>query len=133
MYNLFLDDVRDPQWVTTYKTDTRYNKLQWVVVRSHNDFVDYIKENGIPNVVSIDHDLGDQHYETGFRKYDFDVYDTFDEKTGYDSLKWLCEYVLDNGLKLPEIKFHTANYVGLQNMQHYLINFIKHNPQVANK
>jgi len=125
MYNLFLDDIRDPDWVIGY------NKLDWVIVRNHNDFIDYIKNNGLPTLTSLDHDLGDEHYEIGFKKYDLSIYDNFKEKTGYDSLKWLCNYCLESNKKLPIIKFHTANFIGLNNMKKYLKNFLKHYPELS--
>lgn len=46
MIKLFLDDVRNPP------DDT------WVVVRSYDEFVNYIEKEGVPDFISFDHDLG---------------------------------------------------------------------------
>ena len=76
MYNLFLDDIRDPKNMipgmeVLYKDgmlihrnnpDNFYYKHDWVVVRSYNEFVDYITKNGLPKLVSFDHDLAPEHY-----------------------------------------------------------------------
>lgn len=132
MYNLFIDDIRQPNWVTLYRTKD-YNKFKWIVVKSYDEFVDYIIKNGMPKLISYDHDLADEHYivtDVAIRN-GLDIRDYgFKEKTGYDALKWLCEYALDNKIKLPEIKFHTANIVGLENMKMYLYNFLKHYPEL---
>jgi len=131
-YYLFLDDIREPDWITIYKTDPSYNKLQWVVVRNHNELVDYVTKNGMPELVSLDHDLADEHYQVTSVaiRNGFDISKDFTEKTGYDSLKWLCNYALDNHIKLPKMKFHTANYIGFKNMSTYYANFITHHPEL---
>lgn len=56
---LWLDDMRDPAdqiWVEMY-THHNPDKVQWV--RNYDDFVDYIKSNGLPEVIFFDHDLGE--------------------------------------------------------------------------
>jgi len=131
MYNLFLDDIRNPDWVMQYRTDTSYNKLKWVIVRTHDEFVNYISKNGMPSLISFDHDLADEHY--AYDRINVGIKSPipeFKEKTGYESLKWLCNHALDNKIPLSKIKFHTANYVGLKNMESYYYNFIKHYPEL---
>jgi len=113
MYNLFLDDIREPENITIY----RESKRDWVVVQNYDDFVRYIEENGLPTMVSFDHDLHFEHYAAMGKILEFK------EKTGYDALIWLCEYIEKNNLKIPEIKFHTSNYVGMKNMNNYLYEF----------
>lgn len=131
-YNLFLDDIREPNWVIQYKTDPTYNKLDWVVVRSHDEFIKYITENGMPRLISFDHDLADEHYVV-YDRINAGLKSTlpdFKEKTGYESLKWVCDYALDNDCQLSDMMFHTANYVGMKNMVTYYSNFIKHYPEL---
>jgi len=125
--NLFLDDIRVPHDVSYYLKN--HKDLKWVIVKSYDEFVKYITDNGMPRLISFDHDLSFEHYTV----YDDDVKVEFKEKTGYDALKWVCNYTLENGLKLPKMKFHTANYVGLKNMITYLENFIKHNPEIEDE
>jgi len=131
-YNIFLDDVREPDWVTLYKNDPTYNKLKWIVVRSHDEFINYVSENGMPKLASFDHDLADEHYQVTVAaiRNGFDISKDFEEKTGYDSVKWLCDYALDKNISLPEMRFHTANYIGFKNMSTYYKNFIKHYPEL---
>jgi len=113
MYNLFLDDIREPENITIYKK-AKYN---WIVVQNYDDFVNYIEENGLPNMISLDHDLHFEHYAAMGKRL------KFKEKTGYDALIWLCEYIEKNNLEIPKIKFHTSNFVGMKNMNNYLYDF----------
>ena len=114
MYNLFLDDIRHPYDITLYKQ----NKMDWVIVSSYEEFVDHIDKNGLPKFVSLDHDLTMEHYLNGVSEKS-----KFKTKTGYNALIWLCKYIEKNKLKIPEIKFHTANYIGMKMMDKYLYEF----------
>lgn len=118
MKSLFLDDIRkEPEG--------------WFVVRNYNQFIEWIKVNGLPDVVSFDHDLADEHYndylsDENFGKKDDEIklnYDKYQEKTGYDCAKWLVQYCLENKLDLPIYYIHTCNGVGRINIQKTLENF----------
>ena len=107
MKKLFLDDLRTPQMV--------YDQTEagdFIVVRSCSDFVKYILENGLPNFISFDNDLG------------------LDEKgelapDGYAAAKWL---VYESGLDLRHLKFkiHSANPVAAEQIRGLLNNYIIH-------
>jgi len=86
---LFLDDIRLPP------DDT------WDVVRSYDEFVAYIEANGMPDVISFDHDLG-------FTFWDEVCF----EKSGYDCAKWLVK----KGLRLRQWFVHSMNPVGRENI-----------------
>ena len=130
-YNLFLDDIRVPIDVFSYTQNLIYYNNKWVIVRSYAEFVLYITNNGIPDVISFDHDLADEHYRESM--YDGDGHysnyyhdGTFKEKTGYDCAKWLCEHCLDQNLKLPkEIYIHSMNPVGSVNIKSIFDTFNK--------
>lgn len=94
---LYLDDIRTPP------------ENGWVLVKNYKEFVDYITEKGLPDVVSFDHDLGDKFNER--------------EMTGYDCAKWLCEYCLENGIPMPQWHIHSANPVGRMNIAELLKGF----------
>lgn len=55
-YSLFLDDIRILCDAFNYTKNTRYLKLEWIVVRSYDELVKYVIENSVSNVVSFDHD-----------------------------------------------------------------------------
>ena len=128
--NLFLDDERIPincvgyvwQWM---KSTSMYSHMEWVIVRDYDQFVDYITENGLPMLVSFDHDLAYEHYEHGAESFyeEFDYSKEFKEKTGMHCAKWLIDYCLNNKLKLPDYLVHSMNTVGRANIQKLLDNF----------
>lgn len=110
---LYLDDIRTP------KTDG------WDIVRSYDEFVSYIETNGIPDIISFDHDLAQEHISYYFDNGGHDSPPNpkgvkFVEKTGYDAAKWLCSYCYINGLPLPEWNVHSANPVGRDNITNLL-------------
>lgn len=86
MRKLFLDDCRKAPDYT------------WDVVRNYDQFVAYIQLHGVPDIISFDHDLGQEESV---------------EKTGYDCAKWLVE----RGL-LPSKGYyvHSMNPVGKDNI-----------------
>ncbi|HOS16038.1 MAG TPA: ATP-binding protein [Bacteroidales bacterium] len=119
-YNLFLDDIRIPNDITWVKLPS----VSWTIVRSYNEFVECIKERGLPEIVAFDHDLSNEHYAvintilSGTEENnDIIPYQTFTVKTGYDAAKWLVQYCLDFNLPFPEYYIHTLNPVGAKNIE----------------
>jgi hypothetical protein len=132
-YNLYLDDLREPSQSFKKTGDSRYNDLKWKIVRCYSEFVETIALNGIPNIVSFDHDLGEEHinyyFDNGGRENPPDpLKGHFTEKTGYDCAKWLVEYCSENGLPMPTYLIHSANPVGSQNIRFILENYTKKHP-----
>lgn len=104
---IFLDDERVPSGAITLvesNGDMYKNDSDWVIIRTYGDFVDWIVENGLPDYISFDHDLGEKEF------------------TGYDCAKWLVDYCMDNGFDIPEFQSHSANPVGRKNIVSYLNN-----------
>jgi hypothetical protein len=107
MRKLFLDDLRT--------VDMIYDKSEvdsFDVVRSYDDFVFYIKSNGVPGFISFDNDLGlDANEEVA--------------PDGYACAKWL---VYESGLDLSNLEFkvHSANPVAAEQIRGLLTNYIKH-------
>ena len=116
-YNLFLDDFRDPRDSAFYTGQVIYNLVEWEVVRNYDEFIKIIIERGIPEIISLDHDLVAEHY--GLEDYVWNNdYDQFKEKTGYHCAKWLIDYCIDNKLELPtEVLIHSMNPVGSANIR----------------
>ena len=118
-YHLFLDDERDPQDVKWIDLPMHH----WVVVTSFNAFVATIKERGLPETVSFDHDLADEHYKEYHNAHDHMMlsfgtirYHTFKEKTGYEAAKWMAEMCVDKKLPIPTYFVHTLNDIGKKNI-----------------
>jgi len=93
MKKLYLDDLRP--------TPSGFER-----VYDYEEFTEFISQNGLPDFISFDHDLGL-------------------EKTGYDCAKWLVEFCLDKNLILPEFQVHSQNPVGKENIEALLNNFKK--------
>ena len=95
----------------------------WDIVRNYDEFINYILKNGLPSVISFDHDLADEHYVPSeyWDNYDlskeFQESQSYREKTGNDCAKWLLEYCYENDLKLPQCMVHSANPVGADNIR----------------
>jgi len=120
---LFLDDVRNVEDAFSYTGMDIYTKVPdlWDVVRNFNDFVKYIENKGIPQLISFDHDLAPEHYRESmyaedkrYNKYYTDG--TFKEKTGYDCAKWLVDYCTNNNAKIPIVTCHSMNPIGKENI-----------------
>lgn len=126
---LWLDDARDPfndytSWVYMWSPIPKPYAIVWV--KSYNEFVQWITENGLPTAIMFDHDLADEHYVLLNLEQTLRSYDSFVEKTGYHCAKWLIDYCMDNKLKLPKYFAHTANEVGRENINKLLENYKKH-------
>ena len=119
-YNLFLDDFRMPKDAFEYMKLPIYISVEWIVVRNYYAFIALIEGKGIPDIISFDHDLADEHYDPKIvegEPYE-KIYEMFDEKTGYHCAKWLIEYCIDNNEKLPaEIYIHSMNPAGSMNIK----------------
>jgi hypothetical protein len=130
-YNLFLDDSRNPSDVKWIKLP----RVEWVVVRNYEEFVDTIERRGMPRRVSFDHDIYPEHYQEYTHAHDKKMpsygkirYDCFSEKTGYDCAKFLAQYCVDKNLPLPLYYLHTMNAIGKENMRSILESARKHIP-----
>lgn len=120
---LLLDDIRDCQMTFNITKNSIYLLNDWDIVRNYDEFINYILKNGLPSVISFDHDLADEHYVPSeyWNNYDlskeFQESQSYREKTGNDCAKWLLEYCYENDLKLPQCMVHSANPVGADNIR----------------
>jgi spore coat polysaccharide biosynthesis protein SpsF (cytidylyltransferase family) len=103
-----------------------YSKWEWKTVRNYDEFVSYITKNGLPDFISFDHDLSDEHYNpdmyNGQEIYN-KHYAEFKEKTGMDCAKWLVDYCMDNKKELPDFVVHSMNPAGGENIKLLLDQF----------
>jgi hypothetical protein len=94
MYRLFLDDVRNPP------------DKDWVVCRSTQEAIEIIIQKGMPDFMSLDHDLGGDDTTMVF-------------------LKRLVNEVWDGKSNPPNYQVHSANPIGTQNIISYMESWIK--------
>lgn len=111
---LWLDDIRDPyenDWLN-FSPIGKDVEVHWV--KSHFDFIDWILDNGLPDGVCFDHDLGE-----GITVGD-----------GYLCAKFLCHYCLVEHLPTPPYNIHSANPVGKENIKCFIENFNSFRPDM---
>ncbi|MEO0471855.1 MAG: cyclic-phosphate processing receiver domain-containing protein [Bacteroidota bacterium] len=107
MKKLFLDDIRTVEMVYDASMTPEFD-----IVRSYDEFVDYIQKNGLPDFISFDNDLGlDQNGEIA--------------PDGYVATKWL---VYESQLDLTHLTYHvhSANPVAAKQIDGLLTNYINH-------
>lgn len=92
--------------VLLYLDDLRSAPEKFVLVKNYEEFTAFISQNGLPDFISFDHDLGL-------------------EESGFDCAKWLVNYCLDYQKKLPEFVVHSKNPVGKENIESLLNHFKK--------
>lgn len=90
IYNLFVDDYRNPEDVTMCLGE------DWRLVRSLDEAVRLVEREGKPDLISFDHDLNDKHYSGDYS----------DNKTGADLAYVLCK--MFNG-SMPRYQIHSLN------------------------
>ena len=107
---IWLDDIRNPfvydGWLIQYAPDYAYGDGRVIWVKSYLEFTDWITQNGLPDKIAFDHDLG-----IG--------------KTGKDCANWLVGYCMDNDKFIPDYVIQSANPVGKENIDGLLSRFEK--------
>lgn len=105
---LFLDDERNPQDVTWLQYP---ENVEWTVVRTFSEFVKAVQSTPF-GVLSFDHDI--QDFSKG------------SEMTGYDCLKFYCNFIDLQDLALPRlVVVHSMNPIGKVNIMSYWKNFLE--------
>lgn len=121
MTALFLDDMREVRHAQLHdfrKTLTQVSGIpasKWDIVRSYAEFVEWIRYNGIPSVVSFDIDLDpysevDKQDSMHCRGY-YD-HNELVQKTGCHCAEYLVDRCKELQHPLPEYYVHSANALG---------------------
>lgn len=123
MRRLYLDDNRNP-----------LSELDFDVVRSYDEFVAYILKKGVPELISFDHDLADEHVKDYLKDPNNGKlsYESYRERTGYDAAKWLVDYCISSNIKLPKCFVHSQNTIGAMNIRMYINNYLGRHGMEAN-
>ena len=98
-HKLYVDDIRDPKG------------QGWVVVRNYDDAIHELTTNKY-DVLSLDHDIA-SYREDGR------------EMTGYDIALFLAEWKYHGKYTPPDIRIHSANPVGQQNIQSVIDRYLR--------
>ena len=105
---LFVDDHRDPPENLSMVFDT---------VRDFDGLKEWVEVNGIPNLVSFDHDLHAEHtsffYENGGWGSPPDPdQGCFVNPTGYELAEWLLRESVERGVHPRYMMVHSRNPLG---------------------
>lgn len=120
---LFLDDVRKVGEAVVWDSNSHLLELSrtleynWDIVRSYDEFVNYIEENGIPDVVSFDNDLWDVSKEMAInpkneeliKQFQMIGWQDFRIKTGAHCAEYLVNACKARKVPIPEYYIHSAN------------------------
>lgn len=116
---LWLDDYRNPfedDWLC-FSPIGKDVQVYWV--KSYFEFIEWIEQNGLPDGICFDHDLGktveEELLKLGYSKKEARVKKR-EEKTGYDAAKWLVDWCINNKKDLPLWSVQSANPVGRDNI-----------------
>jgi hypothetical protein len=118
-YHLFLNDSHQPEDIKWIELP----QVEWVIVRTYEEFVETIEKRGMPCIISFDHDIYPEHYAEYTAAHDerslskgIIRYPIFKEKTGYDAALWLANYCVDREMPIPLYYIHTLNPIGRMNI-----------------
>ena len=118
---LCLDDERkikncylyDEQQLLTVASGV--SEFEWDIVRSYDEFVDYVEKYGIPDIVSFDNDLDTSMEGEHLKKFDkahdtgFLDWESCKTKTGIHCAKWLIDKCKELNADIPKYYVHSAN------------------------
>lgn len=119
-YKLFLDDIRNPRDVTWVELPLG----PWVIVRNFLDFRVTVGARGVPDYVTFDHDLAQEHYDPNlWKKTGIADYAKLQNGTGYDCVVWLIEHCLTFDIAFPSYAVHSLNPVGRDRIKAAIKNY----------
>lgn len=129
VYNIFLDDIREPREAYNYTKNPIYNRDNWTVVRTHAEFVSLLEKIAVDGAkigsVSFDHDLAPSHYEVPCEVFnDFTAEQLGMEETGLDSARYLTAFIDRTKMAHPGIAVHSMNPVGKERIQQHLMDWM---------
>lgn len=122
--NLFLDDLRHPEEVTWVNLPD----VKWTLARDYKEFVGIIRDSGIPEVVSFDNDLCDEHYREFYWANSSENhesrgvfrYEKMQLRTGYHCAAWLMLHCMKKRVDFPKYYVHTLNNIAEQDIKNLL-------------
>ncbi len=128
---LWLDDLRNPfegKWIEEFAPEyLNSGSIIWVL--NYEEFIEWIRKNGLPKKICFDHDLGEdvaiKLVSKGVNKKKAREVKKL-AKSGYDCAKWLVDYCIDHDLQIPDWDIQSANPVGKENINGLLINAKNH-------
>lgn len=95
-----MEKIKKLLWLDDFRKPDDYIKGDYIIswVRNYQEFCSFLNENGLPDIVCFDHDLGE-------------------EKSGYDCAKFLVQFCQDRNLDIPVFDIQSSNTVGKDNIR----------------
>ena len=121
---VYIDDIRNPL-EQSHIDISGYDNVVWV--KSYVEFCNWLFENGLPDSISFDHDLHENHYAPKehwvgtyrlWRKENPNVF-----PTGLDCAKTLVDYCKEHDLQLPIWSVHSSNPIGSYEITEVLMTY----------
>lgn len=113
-YNYFSKNSNSGAWLRNhdYYANNVFNRYNpnFIWVKNLKEFEDYIINNGLPNMVSFDHDIKPKNFQG-------------EHENGADVANWLVNYCKQNKLKLPWCFAHSANKNGIERINQIINNY----------
>lgn len=100
-WQLFLDDIREPYYVYRDSEMPELHPDRWTVARSTEEAKALILAKGMPELMSLDHDLGGADTTMVF-------------------LNWLVREHWNGTTAIPKSRVHSANTVGATNIRAFM-------------
>jgi hypothetical protein len=125
---LWLDDLRNPFLNEENKLPKEKGVIHWVL--NYYEFTAWINKHGLPDIISFDHDLAEEHYTPEYFWDDYDASKKFQDwksksykqPTGEGCADFLIDYCIVRKLYLPKFYVHSANPVGADKIRSLLLN-----------
>ena len=126
---LFLDDVREVKDAYLYDDGKTLEDASgiarghWEIVRSYDEFVQWVQKNGVPDVVSFDVDLCEDHMKYYMQKARIDNYWDhvfFKVKCGVHCAEYLLDFCENTPTPFPKWFIHSANHFGRDELRKIL-------------
>lgn len=116
-YKLFLDDYRVPEKAWLHDSDcylltaSSTRKWDWEVVRNYRAFRAIVDNKGIPEVVSFDNDLNEDHMVAFHKTLGDGIYEWENlTETGIHCVLYLIEKCKEQKVPFPKYYIHSANH-----------------------
>ena len=108
---LYLDDMRVPLLFGIH------------LVKNYEQFVDFIQNHEMPDLISFDHDLAFTHYPLNENNPGTAIpYNIYKEKTGLHCAR----YIIENKLPIKGWMVHSFNVIGKANIESELRSYSPH-------
>jgi hypothetical protein len=129
MRKLFLDNTQTPdviaQHISNQEVKKYYNTGDWDIVRSYNEFIEYIEKRGLPDFISFGYCYANNSSATLTEEELLNTPYQKKEKNGVQCANWLIEYCVNKKKNLPKFFVHSTDLIEKKRIEQILSSFNK--------